>query len=158
MARADGNHLPAAAAGAAQAAAEGGGPALTVAAEAAAAAEPSHDRSKDQAGDAQAHGMQRASQATADIGTGEQAHNEMTRADRPAARQAHSEFQMKETDGVQAAGPDSPAATQAVSEHEAWELADTEMTAADRPTACQQPPRRLETHVWHAKRMKMVRR
>ena len=160
MAVADGNHLPAAAAGAAQAAAaEGGRAAPSEATDAAVAAEPSNYPSKIQAGDTQARGMQWASQRLAEPETGEQTSVEMTVSARPAAKQVHSESQATDTDDVQMAGPDSPAARQAEPEHEAGEQADTEMTAADRPTACKQlPRRRLETHVWHAKRMKMVHR
>ena len=143
---------------AAQAAAEGGRAALTVAAEAAVAAEPSNDPNTKKAGDTQAPGVQGVSQAPAEPETGEQADVEMAGADRPAAKQAQSEPQTQDTDDAKMAGPDSPAVRQASSELKAEERADTEMTAANRPAACQQPPRRLETHVWHAKRMRMVQR
>ena len=102
--------------------------------------------------------MQGASQGPAEPQTGEQANVESTGANRPTAEQAHSEPQSKDMDDVQIARPASQAGRQAESEHEARGQADTEMTAAAWPTACQQPPRRLETHVWHAKRMKMVPR
>ena len=122
-----------------------------MAAEAAVAAEHSNDPSSCQAGDSQADAKHGAKQGSTEPETGDWADAEITRADQPAAEQAHSESQTKDTDDVQMAGPDSPAGRQAGSGHETRQQ-------ADRPTACQQPQRRLETHVWHAKRMKMVQR